>query len=234
MNAPEPRMIASWQALLEGGKTVDELLVSFDRARERRVLILPALFDEANKLRRFTLQMMRAADELGVDTFLPDLPGCNESLVPLETQTLTSWRDIAASAAEAFGATHVLSIRGGALIAPDTLTGWQYAPLTGAKLLRGMLRAQTIASREAGREMTSAQLMEEARQSGLQLAGWNLGPQMVREIEVALPGANDNHMLIEQKDLGGAGLWLRAEPDEDQRLSEALAEIVAHPAERPL
>lgn len=220
-------MIATWQAPVEGGKTTDELLVSFDQERERRVLILPALFDEANKLRRFTIQMMRACDEIGVDTFLPDLPGCNESLVSLETQTLASWRDVALAAAQTFKATHVLSIRGGALLAPETLPGWQYAPLTGAKLLRAMIRAQTIASREAGRELGSEQLMEKGRQSGLQLAGWNLGAQMLRELESAVPTASGDHTLIEQKDLGGAGLWLRAEPDEDQRLSQALAEIVS-------
>lgn len=233
MDAPEPRMIASWQAPLAGDKTADELLVSFDQGRTRRILILPALFDEANKLRRFTIQMMRACDENGVDTFLPDLPGCNESLASLEKQTLASWRTVAAGAAQTFGATHVLAIRGGALLAPETLRGWQYAPLTGAKLLRAMIRAQTIASREAGVETSSDQLMEKGRASGLQLAGWNLGSEMLRELESAVPTDAGNHTLIEQKDLGGAGLWLRAEPDEDQGLSVALARIVSGEESNP-
>jgi len=227
MDAPEPRMIATWQAPLEGGKTTDELLVSFDQGRKRRVLILPALFDEANKLRRFTIQMMRSCDESGVDSFLPDLPGCNESLASLEKQTLESWRNVALNAAQAFRATHVLAIRGGALLAPETLPGWHYAPLTGAKLLRAMVRAQTIAAKEAGREVSSEALMEQGRQSGLQLAGWNLGAEMLRQLESAVPPASDNQTLIEQKDLGGRGLWLRAEPDEDQGLSEALAKIAS-------
>ena len=81
-------MIATWRAPSLGGKSAEELLVSFDRGRARRVLVLPALFDEANKLRHFTVQIMRALDELGLDCFLPDLPGCSESLVPLEDQTL--------------------------------------------------------------------------------------------------------------------------------------------------
>ncbi|WP_241765805.1 hypothetical protein [Erythrobacter longus] len=233
MDVPEPRMIATWQAPLGGGKTSDELLVSFDHGRERRILILPALFDEANKLRRFTVQMMRALDERGVDTFLPDLPGCNDSLVSFESQTLDSWRDVAANAAQAFEITHILTIRGGALIAPETLPGWQYAPVTGAKILRAMVRAQTISARESGREISSEQLMERGRQSGLTLAGWNIGANMLRELESAAPIAANTQKVIEQKDLGAAGLWLRAEPDEDQAGSQALAAIVAGDAGDP-
>ena len=45
------------------------------------------MFDEANKLRHFTIELMRRLDTAGIDTFLPDLPGCNESLAPLEAQT---------------------------------------------------------------------------------------------------------------------------------------------------
>ena len=69
-------MISTWQATLPDGTTSEELLLAFDQGRERRVLILPAWFDEANKMRRFTVQAMRALDEAGVDAFLPDLPGC--------------------------------------------------------------------------------------------------------------------------------------------------------------
>jgi len=223
----EPRIIGTWKCLLEGDKASDELLVSFDRKREQRILILPALFDEANKLRRFTIQTMRVLDESGIDTFLPDLPGCNESLVSLADHTLEGWRKSAKAAADAFHATHVLAVRGGAMIAPDTIPGWQYAPLGGAKLLRGMMRAQTIAAREAGQETNSEQLMAQGREAGLTLAGWNIGPGMLRELESAATTKSEYQKVIEQKDISGAGLWLRAEPDEDQRASEALAAIVA-------
>ena len=80
-------MIASWNAPLADGSDSEELLFSIDHGRALRVLILPALFDEANKLRRFTVQVMRKLDAAGVDSFLPDLPGCNESLQPVENQT---------------------------------------------------------------------------------------------------------------------------------------------------
>lgn len=235
VSSPEPRMIATWAApieapfaaAVEGGKTREELLVSFDRARARRLLIIPALFDEANKLRRFTIQTMREADLLGLDTFLPDIPGCNESLAPLEKQTLEIWRGAIAQAAQTFAATHILAIRGGAIIAPAHLPGWQYAPLSGPKLLRAMMRARTIASREAGLEETSQTMLEEGRKTGLTLAGWPIGAAMLRELETAEPAQSDLQNIIAQKELGGAGLWLRAEPGEDANAAHALAAILA-------
>lgn len=233
MNDPEAgnglRMIATWPAPLQNtpddGKTCEELLVSFDRGRDRRVLIVPALFDEANKLRRFTIQTMRAADALGVDTFLPDLPGCNESLQPLANQTLEGWRSVMSAAVSAFHITHVLAIRAGALIAPDAPAVWHYAPLSGPKLLRSMIRARTIAAREAGRAETSQELMEQGRKSGLTLGGWPIAARMLCELEAAEP--SPTAQFIAQKDLGGAGLWLRAEPGEDEAVSNALAAIIA-------
>lgn len=220
-------MIATWQATLPDGKTSEELLVSFDQGREWRILILPGWFDEANKLRRFTLQLMRALDEAGVDSFLPDLPGCNESLVPLEAQTLAGWASHAKAAAEQVGATHVLAIRAGALIAPTELPGWHYAAQSGAKLLRGMIRARMIASRETGREESSEALLVESRREGLTLAGWSLGPTMIADLEEAEPIATEFRQAVAAKDLGGAGLWLRAEPGEDFAQSQVLAGIVS-------
>lgn len=227
MTAPEPRMIATWQAPIAGGITSQELLVSFDRGRERRVLVLPALFDEANKMRRFTVQMMRALDDLGVDCFLPDLPGCNESLVPLAKLSLEDLRIAASAAAQAFGVIDVVTIRAGALLAPEGLATWQYAPQTGAKVLKSMLRARIIASREAGRAETQEQLLEEGRESGLMLAGWPIGAAMFRDLETALPSASATQHVIAQSQVGGGGLWLRAEPSHDQAQAETLAQIIA-------
>lgn len=218
-------MIAGWP-----GPDGEEYALAFDRGRERRVLILPALFDEANKLRHFTVEVMRRLDEAGIDSFLPDLPGCNESLAPLEAQTLTRWREAAGLAARHFGAAHALTIRGGALCGPELPT-WRYAPATGASILRAMLRARVIASKEAGIEETRDALLATGRQSGLELAGYRLGAAMIRELETAEPSGGAALANIAQTDLGGAGLWLRAEPDNDPAQAEALAGIVteSHP-----
>merc|ERR1711948_127356 len=146
--------------------------------RAVRVLICPAWVDEANKLRRFTVEVMRRLDRAGIDTLLPDLPGCNESLLPPHDQTLGGWRSDMIAAAEALRATHVLALRAGALVAPRGLPGWHYAAQSGPKLLRGMVRAQVIASREAGIADTSEALMERGRAEGLVLGGWDIGPAL--------------------------------------------------------
>lgn len=137
----------------------DELLITFDKSRSVRLLVIPALFDEANKLRRFTLSVMRTLDEAGVDCALPDWPGCNESLAPLTDQTLAMWRACASHVADRFDATHVLSLRAGALIAPAELRGWRYVAIEGPKLLAGLLRARIIAAREEGRAETRESLL---------------------------------------------------------------------------
>lgn len=215
-------MISAWPGF-EG----EEYAVAFDRGRERRILILPALFDEANKLRHFTVEVMRRLDGAGIDSFLPDLPGCNESVAPLEAQTLQGWRGAADSAAGHFGVTHTLAIRGGALCAPDGLPAWRYAPATGSSILRAMLRARVIASKEAGIEETRDDLLEQGRTAGIELAGYRLGAEMIHELETAEPSGGAALANIAQSDIGGAGLWLRAEPDHDPAHAEALAAIIA-------
>ena len=220
-------MMSQWPAPLGNGGQSEELLVSFDKARARRVLILPAWFDEANKLRRFTLDVMRALDAGGIDSFLPDLPGCNESLAPLESQTLAGWRASTAAAAEAVGASEVLAIRAGALVVPPGLPAWHYAPLSGPKLLRGMIRARTIAAREAGLSESAEGLMAIGREAGLVLGGWMIGADMLRGLESAEIPASDNARAITTGDLGGPGLWLRAEPGEDAAQAQRLAGIIA-------
>lgn len=219
-------MIATWHAPLGNGKTGEEMVVSFDQKRERRVLIAPPLFDEANKMRRFVLQMMRALNRGGADSFLPDLPGCNESLAPLRDQTLAHWLTGMEAAADQVSATHVFSLRAGALVAPPSLPGWQYAPQSGAKLLRGLLRARTIAAREAGRREEMADLMAAGRSEGLILAGWPIGRAMFGELETAEPACSDLQAVVSQNDIGGAGLWLRAEPGENEAQAQALAQII--------
>ena len=197
-----------------------------DRSRADRLLLVPALFDEANKLRRFTVEVMRRLDAAGVDCLLPDLPGCGESLAPLVVQTPTSWRTAMATAAAQWGATHVLAIRGGALVAP-ALPGWALAPVKGASVLRQMLRARVLAAREAGREESSEALLAEAKASGRELAGYAIGAKFISEFhDLEMTNSSDIE-VIEQAGLGGPGLWLRAEPGEDPAQAEALAARVS-------
>ena len=220
-------MIATWSAPLASGSTIEEQLLAFDEGRKNRVLIVPALFDEANKLRRFTIELMRALDRAGIDSFLPDLPGTNDSLANLSEQTLAGWRAAAQCAAEHVSATHILSLRGGALLAPSQLPGWRYAPITGAKLLRALLRTEVVAAREAGIELTSDDLLPSGAQNGVTLAGWSLGTAMLAELQSEDLLQAETQVTIDRSALPGSPLWLRAEPDEDAEQVAALGSIIA-------
>jgi hypothetical protein len=216
---------ASWPCPQALGGLADEYALATDRARSRRLLILPALFDEGNRLRRFTVEVMRALDRAGVDSFLPDLPGTNESLRPLEEQTVSAWRDAAEAAARHFGATQVLGIRGGCLFTPPGPPALHYAPAKAATILRQMLRARILAAREAGREENREALVEAAQAQGIELVGYRLGAAFFREFEVLTPAFEG--VTIAQDQVGGAGLWLRAEPGESAEQAAALAAAVA-------
>ncbi|MEO9462888.1 MAG: hypothetical protein ABJ242_09145 [Marinomonas sp.] len=224
-------MISQWTCTRKKGAASSELALQFDgdaAFAEKKLLILPAIFDEANKMRRQTMLLMRELNAAGLASALPDLPGMNESLQPLSSQSLTQWRADAVLAAEQLGATHVLAIRGGALIAPTSLPGWHYAPASGARLLRNMLRSRILASKEAGREESTAQLGEMGRKDGIELAGWQFGAKMFGELQDAEPETSDQHSIIAQSDLGGAGLWLRAEAGDDMAQVKALAALITN------
>jgi hypothetical protein len=217
-------VISTWPAPANTGGSSEELLVGFSKDRMMRVLILPAWFDEANKLRRFTLGVMRRLDEAGIDSFLPDLPGCNESLAPLEAQTLEHWREVAEAAARHVGATHVLALRSALLIAPAALPGWIYAGLQGSALLQRMVRARLLAAREAGRTEARETLMEQGQREGLILGGWPIGAELFSAMAASGDArAQPGHAVIEQSEIGGAGLWLRSEPAHDPAQAAALA-----------
>ena len=220
-------MIATWPCPATDGGTADEYAFAFDRDRALRLLIIPALFDEANRLRRLTVETMRRLDQAGIDCFLPDLPGCNESAQPLGAVSLDHWSNAMLSAAQYFRASHVLSMRGGALVVPPSLPGWRYAPVGGPYILRQMLRMRILAAREAGREETQAGLLEMGLRDGLNLAGFALSPSMVASLQSAAPPEETAQSIIGHDMLGGGALWLRAEPDEDRGQADALAAVIA-------
>lgn len=219
-------MIGTWPCPAADQATVQEYAVTFDFGRAKRLLIVPALFDEANRLRRLTVEVMRRLSGAGVDTFLPDLPGCNESLADLSHFTPANWASAMFAAARHFRASHVLAIRGGALVVPQSLPGWRYAPVNGATILRQMLRMRMLAAREAGREETQASLIEQGLAEGLELAGYRLSPAMISALQSATPPEETEQSIIGQDMLGGSPLWLRAEPDEDREQADALAAII--------
>ncbi len=202
-------------------------MLGFDRQREHRLLVLAPLFEEANRFRRQIVEIMRRLDLHGIDCFCPDLPGCNESTAPMREQTLAHWRDAAKAAAAHIGATHVLAMRSGCWLAPDDLNGWLYVPPKTSRVLRSMVRARIIAAHEAGHEETGEGLLSLARASGIELAGWELGPELIAEMEREEIDYPSRQTIVDQADIGGKPLWLRTENDDDPEQADALAALVA-------
>ena len=213
----------AWPCAAPGGSGEEFALTAGPPAAAARVLIVPALFEEANRTRRMVVETMRVLAGAGIASVLPDLPGCNESVAALDVQDLASWRAALVAATEHFTVTCVLSLRGGALVAPATLRGWRLEPIAGAQILRPMLRARTVSAREEGRAETIDGLLVEARPAGIELVGYRLGATMVRDLEGAGIADEAAQEVLKITDLGGAALWLRSAPGEDGELSIALA-----------
>jgi hypothetical protein len=224
-------VIAAWPCPGPDGPA-DEYAVAFDRNRDRRLLIVPALFGEANRTRRFLIETMRRLDRRGIDSVLIDLPGCNESLQSFAAQSLGAWRNAVECARRHFRTGEVLAVRGGALLAPADLPGWRLEPVKGASLLRQLLRARIIAAREEGREERSENLLEQGRMEGLELAGYPCSAALIAGLESAAPEPTEAQTDIRQGQLGGRALWLRSEPGEDSAQSDSLAAIIAESRER--
>lgn len=182
-------------------------------------------------MRRLLVRTMRLLNDAGIDSILPDLPGTNESLQALDEQSVVRWHQAMISAAAHFGATHVLAVRGGALVAPSDLPGWSYAPVAGAAILRQMVRMRILASRNAGQEETTAALLDQSVKTGLNLGGYRLSPGMIASLQNAMPA--ERLMPIQQSDLGGSGLWLRAEPDDDADQAAKLAVLIGRDIASP-
>lgn len=217
--------VASYPCPLPDGSSADEYALVFDKGAPQRLLIAPALFDEGHRMRRLCVDVMRRLAGSGIDSIVPDLPGTNESTVDLAGVALSDWTAAATAAAVHFGATHVLGLRGGGLIVPADLPGWHYGPVKGANLLRTLIRARVLASREASRDENGEGLLIEAQEHGIELAGYRLGAAMIQQLQAAQP--NSDLTEIEQDLLGGSPLWLRAEPDADANQADALAAYLA-------
>lgn len=197
------------------------------------VLIVPPLFEEANRTRRTLVLAMRALAAKGYAALLPDLPGQNESLAPLESADLSQWQAALADVAAGIdGPVVIASIRGGALIdhQAEAAAWWRLAPVAGASLLRTLLRARVAADRETGRDSSVESLQEASKSEALLLAGNRLSPAMLAELgrAEAQPVAPLRSVALGTGGIAGTPLWLRAEPGEDAAMAAAIAaDIIA-------
>jgi hypothetical protein len=204
----------------------DEAVLSFgDEQAGQVIMIVPPLFDEMNRVRAMLVGAMRELALRGIITVLPDIPGCNESLAAISSQSISSWRGAMVAAAAQLGATHVASIRGGALIDADiALLHWRLAAVKGASLLKTMLRTRIASDKESGRISSMESLLGEAQSGPIELSGYMLGADMLAELDAAVPDAACQTYDAALGDgLVGKPLWLRADPQEDAEMSLALA-----------
>lgn len=204
----------------------DEFCLSFGEANNCRILIIPPLFDEMNRMRRVLASAMRDLAERGIGSVLLDLPGCSESLASLQDQSLNDWRDAVTACAEQLNVTHIAALRGGALIdgGKPEFPHWRLAPVKGALLLKTMIRTRIAGEKEAGNVVTEAAILAQAETAPVELAGNMLGPAMLAQLAVAEPAAL--RQLTERKlgeDIMGSPLWLRAEPQDDSIFAASIA-----------
>lgn len=198
------------------------------------ILIVPPLFEEANRTRRTLVLAMRALAADGFAALLPDLPGQNESLVPLEKVDLASWQNALAEAAATIDGPQIIaSLRGGALIDHHAKAAawWRLAPVGGASLLRTLMRARVAADREGGVTSSLDSLQAEAATAPLLLAGNRLSPAMIAQLGSAetQPVARLRTVTLGSgaDAIAGTPLWLRAEPGEDAAMAKAIAADIA-------
>ena len=196
------------------------------------ILIVPPLFEEANRTRRTLVLAMHALATRGFMAVMPDLPGQNESLVALENVDLALWQDALAEVAAAIdGPLIIASVRGGTLIdhRANAAGWWRLAPVGGASLLRTLLRARVSADREAGAASSLESLTELAKSEPLLLAGNRLSPAMIAQLGVAevQPVQPLRSVVLGPDGIVGTPLWLRAEPGEDAAMAEMIAEDIA-------
>ncbi|WP_447764047.1 hypothetical protein [Sphingopyxis panaciterrae] len=196
------------------------------------VLIVPPLFEEANRTRRTLVLAMRALGAQGFTAILPDLPGQNESLVALEDVDLAQWQAALADVTAAIdGPVLIASVRGGALVdhAAKAAGWWRLAPAGGAALLRTLMRARVSSDREAGLATSLDSLQDEAKSAPLLLAGNRLSPAMMAQLGTAevQPASPLRNVALGADGIPGTPLWLRAEPGEDGAMARAIADDIA-------
>jgi alpha-beta hydrolase superfamily lysophospholipase len=197
------------------------------------LLILPALFEEANRMRRFTVSVMRELATRGVGTILPDLPGTGESLTELAEVSFDDWQAAIDSLSETIRGAHgkclTVAIRGGAVLDAAAEFGWRLAPESGERVLRDLLRATALSSGTSAGEIDRL-----ARVQPTTLAGQQLSPALYNALSLASISTGDRRTARLTDDAGlrdvsldGTRLWRNAEPGDDPGFVQAVASDIA-------
>ena len=204
-----------------------EAIVRIGRPDVAPLLILPPLFEEANRTRALLIAVMRRLAERGVASALPDLPGCNDSPFATVNARFEGWGAAVAAVADILRPRGVASLRGGALL--DRFAGdlprWRLAPESGARVLRDLVRSTATGSG------TKAGVLEaEARDRPTRLAGSLIHPALYEALNGAVLGGTARVVRL-TTDAGdadaridGAPVWRRAEPGSDRVLLDGVVD----------
>jgi hypothetical protein len=192
-----------------------EMLLRHGAGLPITVLILPALFEEANRMRRFTISVMRNLAQSGISSILPDLPGTGESQIGICDIVLEDWHD--AVSALIPGILGSVAIRGGALLDGPIKNRWRLSPESGERLLRDMVRATAFSESIAVNELD-----QRARIRPQRLAGNLISPGLYTALHDAVPDEGAHVTAID-----GPKLWRAAEPGDDPEFASAIANDIA-------
>lgn len=192
-----------------------EAVLSFGEDLPVTIAVLPALFEEANRMRRFTVSVMRSLADKDVGTALHDFPGTGESETALRDVSFADWQRFATELAELYPAS--IAFRGGCLLDAPFKHRWQLAPESGERLLRDMIRATAFS---AG--VTAAELDAQASAEAIRLAGNMFNPRLYAGLQAATPAPDASASAIE-----GPKLWRFAEPGDDPAYAAAIAGEIA-------
>ena len=195
------------------------------------ILILPPLFEEANRMRRILVQVMRELAARGLSTALPDLPGTNDSQIETVDARFDDWAAAVTALADALPSPLLtVAVRGGALFDgfAKPAARWRLAPESGKRLLRDMLRATALSG-----GIKASELEAQAHGAPTRLAGNLLHPALF----IALDGADAEPTAARTAAIGetltecdvifaGSPPWRRAEPEDDATLVIAMVDDI--------
>lgn len=219
----------------DGGR---EALLRFGPDTGPLIVAALPLFEEANRTRTFAVGLLRALAVRGMASVLPDIPGQGDSTASLAALTIPHM----ASALQAATSrnlndgrrTYALGIRSGTLLdhCSSHSGRWQFAPQTGASVLRDLHRTW----RAAGHCGDCAAMMS-GDTDPVEIAGNLLSIGMLSSLSAAIPFDPvdvplrvlrlTTDPLPADRKIDASPLWRRAEPGNDPVLIRLLADDIA-------
>jgi hypothetical protein len=194
-----------------------------------QIVIVPPLFEEANRLRKTLVDVMRGLAQRGFGAALPDLPATGESIAAYSATTFEDWQAALAAVVATVrpdgGRVFLASFRGGALIDHAVAVDgrWRLAEETGARLLRDLSR------------MVLARSFRIKGDDPLDESGYLLPAPFKLALEAAIPqevaGLRTVRLINDPAEaharIAGASIWRRIEPTEDAVLLQATIDDIA-------